>query len=80
MNSAIQRPHTMKVLGKKSNHDIVHIVKPLLSPMGGVSAPSYNVRHSSKGLLYDPQRAAVPLTKMADNEYAGLNSSIPLPP
>ena len=80
MNNAIQRPHTMKVLGKKSNHDLVHMVKPLIHPMAGITAPSFNVRHQHRGLAYDPERAVGRLTPQADNQYAGLNSTIPLPP
>jgi hypothetical protein len=80
MNNAIQRPHTMKVLGKKSNHDLVHMVKPLIHPTAGITAPSFNVRHQRKGLAYDPQRAVGKLTPQVDNQYAGLNSTLPLPP
>ena len=79
MNNANQRPHTMKVLGKKSNHDLVRIVKPLINPMAGIHAPSFNVRHQKRGLLFDLQNPIQKLTPQADSQYAALNSTIPLP-
>ena len=78
LSEAIHRPHTMKVLGKKSNHDLVHVARPFMSTMAGVHAPSFNVRHQSKGLAYE--KPVGKLTPQADSSYAALNSRIPLPP
>ena len=79
LNRAIHRPHTDKILGLKSNHDLRPFVPSKPAVMAGISAPSFNVRHQSKGLAYDPQKPVGKLTKQADNQYAGLNSRIPLP-
>ena len=80
MNHAIHRPHTDKVLGLKSNADLIRHVSATPSPMAGVAAPSFNVRHQAKGLTYDPRKPVGKLTPQVDSQYASLNSRIPLPP
>ena len=90
LSNAIHRPHTMKVLGKKSNLDLVKHVKPLISPMAGIDAHQGYGRAQKKGLAYDPFRpigiasggpfvTGKLLTLQADSQYAGLNNRIPLP-
>ena len=79
LTRAAHRPHTDKVLGLKSNADLVAHVPATPSPMAGVSAPSFNVRHQKKGLAYDPQKPVGKIAPQADNQYASLNSKIPVP-
>ena len=79
LNRAIHRPHTDKVLGLKSNHDLRAFVPSTTAPLAGISALSFNVRHQYPGLVYDPRKSVGKLTPQADSQYAGLNSRIPLP-
>ena len=78
LNSAIQRPHTMKVLSKKQDLSLVKHAKAPLRPTAGIDAHQGYGRHHKRGLaLTNPIDG--PLMPLADNLYAGLNNTIPLP-
>ena len=81
VTEAVQRPHTMKVLGCKPEPNTLLIGRIPVSDAGTHRAHQGYGRHQRRGLAFDPRHPVDgPLMPQASSFYAFMNSSIPLPP
>jgi hypothetical protein len=79
LNDSIHRPHTMKVLGCKQNHESHRVLRrPALSNTGGMFPSTGYARGQKKGLAFiDQQPITGKIMESASSFYAGSNSKIP---
>ena len=80
VTQAVQRHHTMKVLGCKAEIDAVRIGRVPVSDAGTHVAHQGYGRHQRHGLAFDPRHPLnTPLMPQASSFYGGMNNQIPLP-
>ena len=81
INSAIQRPHTMKVLGCKSEREAHKIIRrPPINETKGMYPSTGYARHQPKGLSSLRERPTdLPLMPDPSSFYAGANSKLGQP-
>ena len=79
LNDSIHRPHTMKVLGCKQNHESHRVLRrPALSNTGGMFPSTGYARGQKKGLAFiDQQPITGKIMESASSFYGGSNSKIP---
>lgn len=77
MNEAIRIKTGEKVLGLKSNFDTRKTVDSVAPLLGGITSRIESRDVQEKITTYKP--TIFPLLKKADNQFAGLDSKIPVP-
>jgi len=79
LNDAIQRPHTMRVLGCKDEPMVNRTLRrPPVSAMKSISAPTGYAVGQKKGLAYEHERPIThrKILKQADNFDAGRDTPL----
>jgi hypothetical protein len=81
LNNAIHRPHTMKVLGCKSEREAHKVIRRApINATKGMYPPTGYARHQPKGLATLSQRPTnLPLMPDPSSFYAGSNSKLGQP-
>lgn len=79
LNDAIHRPHTMKVLGCKQNHEAHRVLRraPVSSTAGMYPSTGY-ARGQDRGLAYLAEKPITgKIMPLSSSFYAGMNNKIP---